>query len=57
MPGTEFQISGPIRMSYNKNGSFYDIDQGVAPDYVIPTPDQFYDREYLTGYINDLLKR
>lgn len=55
--GTEFQISGSIRMSYNKNGSFYDIDQGVAPDYVIPTPDQFYDREYLTGYINDLLKR
>ena len=26
--GTLFQISGPYRMSFLKNGSFYDIDQG-----------------------------
>ena len=38
-----------------KNGSFYDIDQGAAPDYVIPNPGQLYDREYMTDYFNNLL--
>ncbi|MCR4658492.1 MAG: S41 family peptidase [Lachnospiraceae bacterium] len=53
--GVVFQISGPSRLAYMKNGSFYDIDQGVEPDFIIPTPKQFYDREYLTGYINELI--
>ncbi len=53
--GNIFQISGPFRLAYTKNGSFYDIDQGVEPDFIIPTPDQFYDREKLTDYINGLL--
>ena len=53
--GTSFQISGPLRVSFLKNGSFYDIDQGVTPDFVLPTPDQFYDRKQLTKYINKLL--
>ena len=53
--GSIFQISGSVRMSYMKNGSFYDIDQGVEPDFIIPTPEQFYDREKLTEYINGLL--
>ena len=38
-----------------KNGSFYDIDQGVEPDFIIPTPEQFYNREKITEYINELL--
>lgn len=53
--GTLFRISGPSRLAFTKNGSFYDIDQGAEPDFVIPTPEQFYDREKLTEYVNDLL--
>ncbi|ORT98836.1 hypothetical protein D081_2370 [Anaerovibrio sp. JC8] len=53
--GCVFNISGPYRLAYTKNGSFYDIDQGVTPDFVLPTPDQFYDRKQLTKYINSLL--
>ena len=53
--GTLFRISGPSRLSFTKNGSFYDIDQGAEPDFIIPTPEQFYDRAKLTEYINDLL--
>ena len=30
--GTSFQISGRLRLSFLKNGSFYDIDQGADPD-------------------------
>ncbi len=52
--GTFFQISGSSRMSFLKNGSFYDIDTGVAPDYTIHQPKKFYDREALTEYINNL---
>ncbi len=52
--GTYFQISSNIRMSYVKNGSFYDIDQGVEPDYSITDPAFLYDRTELTGYINSL---
>ena len=52
--GTFFQISGPQRMSFLKNGSFYDIDQGVEPDAYIGDIAHFYDRKALTDYINDL---
>ena len=55
--GCVFTISGPYRMSYTKNGSFYDIDQGVTPDFVLPTPEQFYNRKQLTKYINSLLRK
>ncbi len=53
--GCVFTISGPYRLAYTKNGSFYDIDKGVTPDFVLPTPDQFYNRKHLTKYINGLL--
>ena len=49
-----FQISGSYRMSFLKNGSFYDIDTGVSPDYTISKPKNFYDLEALTEYINNL---
>ena len=52
--GTYFEISGPQRMSLMKNGAYYDIDQGVEPDFVINNIDHFYDREALTAYINGL---
>ena len=52
--GTVFQISAALRMSFLKNGSFYDIDQGVEPDYYINDIANYYDREALTDFINGL---
>ena len=52
--GTVFQISGSLRMSFLKNGSFYDIDQGIEPDYYIDHIENFYNRAALTDYINGL---
>ena len=52
--GSSFRISSPKRLSFLKNGSFYDIDRGAEPDYQISTPEKFYDRQALTDYINTL---
>ena len=52
--GAIFQMSSPFRMSFIKNGSFYDIDTGVEPDYYIKNLSNFYNREALTEYINNL---
>ncbi|WP_029318974.1 hypothetical protein [Butyrivibrio sp. AE3004] len=52
--GSSMQISGTRRLSFLKNGSFYNIDRGVDPDYIISSPEKIYDREALTEYINSL---
>ena len=52
--GASFQISSPYRLSYLKNGSYYDTDTGIVPDCYIMKPENFYDREALTEYINQL---
>ena len=52
--GTAFQISGNLRISFVKNGAYYDVDRGVEPDFDIRSYDHFYDREALTEYINSL---
>ena len=52
--GSLFQMSSPTRMSFLKNGSYYDIDTGVDPDCIITKPENFYNREKLTEYINGL---
>ena len=52
--GSVFTISSQNRMSFFKNGSFYDIDQGVDPDIYLANISNFYDREKLTAYINNL---
>ena len=52
--GSMFQISGSLRMSFFKNGSFYDIDQGIEPDIYLTHISSFYDREALTEMINEL---
>ena len=52
--GTVFQFSAAQRMSFLKNGSFYDIDQGVEPDYYIANVENYYNRAALTDYINGL---
>ena len=52
--GSLFQISSPLMISYMKNGSYYDTDTGIEPECVIVRPENFYDREALTQYINQL---
>ncbi len=52
--GTVFQFSAPQRMSFLKNGSFYDIDQGVEPDYYVDNIANLYNRQAMTDFINGL---
>ena len=52
--GTVYQISGPDRLAFVKNGSYYDVDRGVEPDHIIDTYMHFYDREALTEFIHGL---
>ena len=52
--GTMFSYSGNYRMCTVKNGTYYSIDQGVTPDFVIRQPAHFYDRQWLTDYIATL---
>lgn len=52
--GSTLQISGNERISFVKNGSYYDVDQGVEPDYIIHSYEHFYDREALAAFINGL---
>ena len=52
--GTPFVISGPVRISFLKNGSYYDVDQGVQPDYTIFSYDHYYDRNELAKFVNSL---
>ena len=52
--GTIFQISGPKQLATVKNGSFYNIDQGIEPDIVFTKAASFFDRKALAEYINNL---
>ena len=52
--GTSFQISAPRQLSFLKNGSFYNVDRGTDPDYVLADLNEYYDRAALTDYINSL---
>ena len=53
--GSYLTISCERILSRCFNGSFYDIDQGVAPDFTISQLSNFYDRTSLTRMI-DFLK-
>ena len=53
--GSVFTLSSSNRLSFLRNGSFYDIDQGVEPDFFISKKENFYDREALVKYINGLM--
>ncbi len=50
--GTSFQISGNSRLSFVKNGSFYDVDRGVDPDVHLTRLSSYYDRTMLADLIN-----
>ena len=52
--GSLFQTSGTSRISFVKNGSYYDVDRGVDPDVFLTKVSTFCDREKLTEIINNL---
>lgn len=52
--GALFTISSPLQISMIKNGSMYDIDKGVEPDFVISKYETMYDREKLVEFIHNL---
>ena len=52
--GALFQISSNQQLSTVRNGSFYNIDQGVEPDVPLMWPESFYDRESLVEYLHTL---
>ena len=52
--GSSFRISSPRRLSFMKNGSFYDIDRGTAPDFTLTSTGIYYNRRALTEYIQTL---
>ena len=52
--GAFFQFSGPYCISYIKNGSFYDVDQGVTPDVYIRDLANFYNRSALVDIIHSI---
>ena len=52
--GSTFQTSGYSRLAFLKNGSYYDVDQGIEPDVVLTRLESYYDRERLTSIINAL---
>jgi len=41
-------------MSAVLNGSFYNIDEGIEPDFVLSSPESYYDRPNLVEYIHTL---
>lgn len=52
--GSVLRLSSSSRLSYLRNGSFYDIDQGVEPDIYISNPENIFNRENLVEYIDNL---
>ena len=52
--GQILTISGNHRLNTVNNGIYYSVDQGVEPDIVITDMTHFYDRTYLTEYIDAL---
>ena len=50
--GALFQISGTKQIALVRNGSFYNVDQGVEPDIPLTRIESFYDREGLVEMIH-----
>ena len=52
--GSVFQMSGHMQISIIRNGSFYNTDTGIEPDFPLDKPESFYDRPALVEYLNGL---
>lgn len=54
--GTIFRVSSKYVLSVSKNGSNYNIDQGVDPHYYINTPANFYNTEKIAALVTSINK-
>ena len=52
--GTVFKYSGNTLLCTVQNGSYYSVDQGVEPDFVIRHASNYYDRQWLSEYLDTL---
>jgi hypothetical protein len=52
--GAVFQMSGNSQISIIKNGSFYNTDAGIVPNFWLDKPESFYDRPALAQYLHEL---
>ena len=52
--GSVFRISGNKQVSIIKNGSFYNTDAGIEPDFPLDKPESYYDRPALVEYLHNL---
>lgn len=52
--GTVIGISGRDEICTVRNGSYYDVDKGVTPDFTFTNLESFYDRERLVDIIHNL---
>ncbi len=52
--GTTFQIAGPLQISFDKNGSLYDVDRGADPDVYVKDVGRLYDRKYANEVLDDI---
>ena len=50
--GTMFQVSGPKRFSFSRNGDFYDCDRGAVPDFFMDDMSKLYDRNYMVSFLD-----
>ena len=53
--GGAIRISSPNRISFLKNGSFYDVDRGADPDIYLAKKESYYNRKKLVEYIDNLM--
>ena len=52
--GSVFQISGRHRISFSKNGGFYDVDRGADPDVYMEDMSKLYDRKYMNTVLDGI---
>ena len=52
--GTVFHYSSKIVMSVSKNGSTYNIDQGIEPHYYINKPENFYNKATIAALVDSI---
>jgi C-terminal processing protease CtpA/Prc len=53
--GTYFRISGCSRLCNSLNGTLYNVDAGVEPDYYLQNAASYYNRDQLSKYLDTLL--
>lgn len=52
--GAVFLVSSNRQISYVRNGSMYNVDQGAEPDFTISKFETMYDRQKLVQFIHEL---